>query len=110
LGVEGRKVQVGTKGLLCGLLAFTLLAGGCRGRVHSRPDALLDAAAGGDAEQVRALLREDADVNARDYRDRTPLYRAAEGGYADVARLLIDGGARVNEWGGGIGRSWDSFL
>ena len=45
---------------------------------------------------VTALIRAGADVNAKDGRQRTPLHRAASGGYADAVPVLIEAGADVN--------------
>lgn len=57
---------------------------------------LLRAAARGDLDGVRTLLREGADVNEADSGFGTPLILAARGGHADVVDLLIENGADVN--------------
>ncbi|WP_420632558.1 ankyrin repeat domain-containing protein [Candidatus Palauibacter sp.] len=64
---------------------------------------LLDAAQGGEAEVVRALAREGADVSAARGDGITALHLAAERGHAGVVRVLIDAGAAV-EAGTRIGR------
>ncbi len=57
---------------------------------------LLRAAHAGDAEAVNTLLRQGADVNARDAELWTPLMVAAVRGHAEVVRSLLQGGADVN--------------
>jgi ankyrin repeat protein len=57
---------------------------------------LLETAEEGDVQEVRSLIEEGADVNARDEDDFTPLHVAAEYGHTDVAALLIEWGADVN--------------
>ncbi len=55
-----------------------------------------DAAARGDLEAVRRLLREGADVNAPQGDGMTALHWAAERGDADLADVLLYAGARVD--------------
>ncbi len=69
----------------------------------SRDARLLEAAGGGQAEAVRALLQEGADVNAARGDGMTALHFAAERGHADVARALLEAGAAVDA-GTRIGR------
>ena len=57
---------------------------------------LIDAADRGDATAVRRLLRDGADVVARDERGRTALVAAAYGNHLDAARALVEAGADVN--------------
>ena len=47
----------------------------------------------GDLERMRALLDTGSDMNARDRYHQTGLMLAAQGGHAEVARLLIARGA-----------------
>src|SRR5262245_6192839 len=47
----------------------------------------------GDADAVRALLRDGADVDARDRHGQTGLMRAAHGGHTEVASVLLEHGA-----------------
>jgi ankyrin repeat protein len=54
------------------------------------------AAANGDAVQIKALLAEGADPNARDAAGRTPLHVAAFGSRYDAVRALVAGGADIN--------------
>ena len=55
-----------------------------------------DAAARGDTEEVRRLLGEGADVNAKTQADWTPLHAAARDGHNDVCELLLEAGAEIN--------------
>jgi len=55
-----------------------------------------DAAARGDLEAVRRLLREGADVNASQGDGMTALHWAAERGDAELADVLLYAGARVD--------------
>ncbi|MFN2425840.1 MAG: ankyrin repeat domain-containing protein [Candidatus Binatia bacterium] len=63
---------------------------------------LHSAAAWGHTELARMLVAAGADVNAGDHARQTPLHLVASrrvpplAGYADVARLLLDAGARPN--------------
>jgi len=67
-------------------------------------DEIHDAAAGGDLEKVKALLKENpklvfskpvgADAPFPGF---TPLHRAAQLGHKDVAELLLAKGANVND-------------
>ena len=54
---------------------------------------LLAAAAAGRVQQLRSLLAEGVDVNARDGAGRTALINAAAGGNLRTARLLLAAGA-----------------
>ncbi|MEN9450820.1 MAG: hypothetical protein RJA83_1438 [Pseudomonadota bacterium] len=50
---------------------------------------LHNAAAKGDLELVRSLIKNGANVNVVDSDERTPLHWAYEKGHADIAKLLI---------------------
>jgi ankyrin repeat protein len=50
----------------------------------------------GDLSKVQHYLDKGADVNAKDYKDLTPLMSASERGHGDIARLLVDRGADVS--------------
>lgn len=86
--------------LVVPVVAIALAAAGCRdARLESSPaleQALITAAAAGDADGVRSLLDRGADVRARDESGATALIAAAYGNHVDVSRLLIDAGADVN--------------
>ncbi len=58
---------------------------------------LIEAAARGDASQVRRLLARGASVRATDEKGRTPLVAAAYGNHVDVARVLTRAGADPDE-------------
>ena len=50
----------------------------------------------GNIEAVKQHLDAGADVNAKGYRERTPLHYAAHGGQKEIAELLIAAEADVN--------------
>ena len=47
-------------------------------------------------KQIQFLLKNGADVNAQNDNGETPLMRAAQYGYYDTVKILIDAGAQVN--------------
>jgi ankyrin repeat protein len=55
--------------------------------------ALLDAASDNDIKKVLSLIRKGANVNVKDKWGWAPMSMAAYGGYADIAKLLIEAGA-----------------
>jgi len=57
---------------------------------------LIQAAGINDAAKVKQLLKQGADVNAKDKYGNTALMIAAISGHTDTAKVLIDGGADVN--------------
>jgi hypothetical protein len=66
------------------------------------PGALCEAAAKGDLEHVRHLLKSNSDASLGDYDSRTPLMVAAANGHHKVVELLLRRGAVVNatdRWG-----------
>lgn len=80
------------------LAALLLAASGC-GRDDPPGVQLVKAVRDNKADKVEALLAEGVDPNSRDSeaRDaRTALYHAAVFGYADIARLLLKKGAKVD--------------
>lgn len=54
------------------------------------------AAKEGFIDQVRSLIMDGADVNAKDWSDTTQLDEAAWEDYRDISELLIDKGANIN--------------
>ena len=63
---------------------------------HAAAEDLFDAVKAGDVAAVHRLLRQGANVNARDSYQETPLHHAAYRGKTEVAALLIQKGAKVN--------------
>ena len=57
---------------------------------------LMNAVRKGDAAEVKKLIAQGVDLNARDNGGDTPLHRAFFFKHPDIARLLIDAGADVN--------------
>lgn len=63
---------------------------------------LMIGAATGDEKRVLGLLEDGANVESRDYSNRTALHVAACEGHANVVQLLLEHGARVDvrdKWG-----------
>lgn len=60
------------------------------------PVQLLQSAAAGDIDRVRAQLAANVEVDSRDAQGRTALRLAAEAGHTAVVRLLLDAGADVS--------------
>ena len=63
---------------------------------EEQANSLHKAAAAGDIEQVKKLISEGANIDAKDKQGRTPLHNAAANGRMEVAELLIEKGANVN--------------
>ena len=59
-------------------------------------DDLLDAAAEGNIEIVRFILRKGADINTKNNIGGTALMLAAENGNTEIVNLLLDKGADIN--------------
>ncbi|MFS0838009.1 ankyrin repeat domain-containing protein [Paenibacillus sp. 1P03SA] len=57
---------------------------------------LLDAAAKGDADKIRALIGEGADADARDSQGNTAVMAAAVNRRPEAVRVLLEAGADVN--------------
>ena len=62
---------------------------------HSLDDQLLQAAKNGSLEQVKILMAEGADLNAKDTDGMTALMHATKEGCIDILKLLHDRGAGV---------------
>ena len=78
-----------------GLLAASLLSFSASAQDADGTTPLHYAAARGDADQVRKLIKEGANVDARNDYAATPLSAAAEIGSAEVLELLLKAGADV---------------
>jgi ankyrin repeat protein len=79
---------------LWALLLFLCL--GCPARSQDLNTKLTDAARSRDTAEVRKLLEDGANPNAKDKNGRTPLMEASSGGYTDTVRVLLEKGADVN--------------
>lgn len=87
-------------------LAFTLLIAGCTSPIREEDNRekdvmlmshpLVQAAERGDNDRVRQLLKEGADIDARDARGRTAIMAATHGNRPETVRLLIEAGADMN--------------
>lgn len=64
--------------------------------LSSSEDALFRASAKGDLTEVKGLLDQGTNVNAREEEDETPLMYAAVEGRTEVVGLLLDRGASLN--------------
>lgn len=63
---------------------------------QERGQAFVDAATAGDMDEVRTLVDQGANVNARDSEGVTALMWAAEKGHAQIVQYLLEKGADVN--------------
>ncbi|MGO9202774.1 MAG: ankyrin repeat domain-containing protein, partial [Limisphaerales bacterium] len=79
-----------TQNLLC-VLSLALALGGTLAQTAT--DSLLEAAGDGNAEKVKAILDQKADINARSSTGRTSLMIAAMNGKVEVVKLLLGRGA-----------------
>lgn len=57
---------------------------------------LLNAIEKSDLDKLKASIIRGANVNVKDYFDKTALHRAVMFGYLDIVRILVDEGADVN--------------
>jgi ankyrin repeat protein/serine/threonine protein kinase len=57
---------------------------------------LLEASEKGDVEKVKELLKEGANINAKNKFGYTPLHVVADRGHIEIVKLLIEHGADVN--------------
>ena len=95
---------------VCVLLIGLSFCWGCKDKGHPSPVGssrkpaegtvlLCEAIRAGDADLAKSLLADCTDLNALDRDGSSPLHCAAVGGYLDIARLLIDAGAKVDVLG-----------
>ncbi len=62
--------------------------------IASDTEAFLQAAKSGDYATVKRFIEEGADVNAKNKYEFTVLMVALENGYTEVAKLVIEAGAK----------------
>ena len=91
------------KHLLLITIAAVLLVG-CNGQIVDR--SLVEASEKGDLNKVQQLLNSGADPNVEDYANHTALYYAAEKGQFNIAKLLLEKGAKVNHKSGDSALLW----
>jgi ankyrin repeat protein len=65
-------------------------------RQHGAKESLHNVMAAGDIDQVKRLISEGADVDAKDGKGQTPLHLAVLAGRKDIVELLIANGADIN--------------
>jgi len=65
-------------------------------RQHGAKESLHDVMPAGDINQIKRLISEGADVNAKDGKGQTPLHVAVLNGRKDIVELLIANGADIN--------------
>ena len=84
--------------ILCiGILAMLFLGSLANVQATSEEaQELIDAVRRGDIEIVKLLIKEGADVNARDKYGGTALMAAANNGHTEIAKILIGRGAKVD--------------
>ncbi len=81
---------------LSAMFSGLVLAGICLGSSADVSDDFYSAIRNNDLARLQVLVRDGADVNARDKRGETPLMYAATVGSLDAMKLLIAKGADVN--------------
>ncbi|XP_065828134.1 tonsoku-like protein isoform X2 [Oscarella lobularis] len=70
-------------------------------KVNQKGETMLQQACiAGNSKEVQRLLSQGASVITRDYCGWTPLHEACNHGYEEIAKLLLDYGADVNDRGG----------
>jgi uncharacterized protein len=84
------------RNLLCALAAALLAVGAGAAFGDAMDRDLIASAARGDTAQVVELLREGADIDARDLRGRTAVMAATYGNHARTVEVLLEAGADVN--------------
>jgi ankyrin repeat protein len=91
-----------TNVLIVGALSIVscLAYGGCKDRYKpfliSNENSLFKAAAQGDTSEVKRLLDQGTNSDAREEENETPLMYAAAEGRSEVVNILIDRGASIN--------------
>jgi len=79
-----------------------LVQGGCNQHAWYKPfltsneNSLFKAAAKGDTSEVKRLLDQGTNIDAREEENETPLMYAAAEGRSEVVSILIDRGASIN--------------
>ena len=66
-------------------MGYPPLVDACRGN-HNAPD---------DPSRVQKLLDRGADVNIKDYKEKTPLHRSSQAGFVKITTLLLKTGAQL---------------
>ena len=77
-------------------LCCAICVSGGTAQSTEKDNALHQAIVKGDVEEVRRLIANGANVEARSDQGQTPLHLAAQRGNAQMAALLIKDGARVD--------------
>ena len=85
------------------VLAVLIIIGGCattpktqEEREGVEPEVFFRSVMNGDFAEVKRLIEEGVDINARDNEGHTTLMYAAGYGHTEVAKLLIEEGADIN--------------
>ena len=78
---------------------MVLLVIACTGSASAQDSPLVEAVQKGDQHELERLLKNGADVNARDHNRNTPLASAALVGDVEAVRMLLNYGADVNARG-----------
>jgi len=79
-------------------LIFSLLVYSCLNIYNFYSYPLISAAGRGQADEVEHLLKEEKNINARNFLfGQTALTEAVRSGHRDIALLLLDKGADINE-------------
>jgi uncharacterized protein len=85
--------------LLIIVLAVVLVAGAAVAQGKDKNQALFTAVTFHDPSKAKQLIEDGADIEAKDEHGMTALIIACSKGNLDIARLLIEKGAKVNSTG-----------
>ena len=79
---------------IASLIAFCVTIFSLNGFASAEP--LNEAAKEGDLDEVKRLIEDGANIEAKDASSATPLYNAVDRGHKELAELLILKGANIN--------------
>jgi ankyrin repeat protein len=111
IAVMLRKRPAGKSGIILGLFLVILVSGASFGADSAKNQDLMKACEKGNLEDVKRLLNERTDINAKDDEGQTALMGASGKGHAEVVEVLLAKGADINakDKNGGTALMWASL-